>query len=107
SVKRVKKWTEHLRGADGPWVLGSFHGPQQHANDVQNCGFYVAWVLRAWIRGYPAGEDTLEDLLGFRQEVFRLLRDAPRASALPMVDNSDSESSASGMIFSTVSLVDS
>ncbi|KAK0860550.1 hypothetical protein LTR87_017270 [Friedmanniomyces endolithicus] len=96
SMKRVKKWTEHLRGAGGPWVLGSFHGPQQHADDVQNCGFYVAWVLRAWIQGHPAGEDTLEDLLGFRQEVFRLLQDAPRAPALPMVDNSDSESSASG-----------
>ncbi|KAK0851537.1 hypothetical protein LTR87_018024, partial [Friedmanniomyces endolithicus] len=44
----VECWTQHLIGTSRPtrrWRLEHVHGPRQAADDVRNCGVYVAWVF--------------------------------------------------------------
>ncbi|KAK0949603.1 hypothetical protein LTS01_025782, partial [Friedmanniomyces endolithicus] len=61
------------------------HGPRQAADDVRNCGVYVAWVLREWMHGRPGDAEGFPGHLEFRIEMLRLLRGAFRTPGLPGV----------------------
>ncbi|KAK0248368.1 hypothetical protein LTS09_016486 [Friedmanniomyces endolithicus] len=55
------------------------------ANDFVNCGVYVTWVLRHWVRNDDPSAANLTNPLAFLMEILRLLRLSPRVSLLPRV----------------------
>jgi len=61
------------------------HGPRQAADEVRNCGVYVAWVLREWMHGRPGDAEGFPGHLEFRVEMLQLLRGAFRTPRLPSV----------------------
>ncbi|KAK0361994.1 hypothetical protein LTR94_021232, partial [Friedmanniomyces endolithicus] len=84
----VECWTQHLIRTSRPtrrWRLEHVHGPRQAADDVRNCGVYVAWVLREWMHGRPGDAEGFPGHLEFRIEMLRLLRGAFRTPGLPGV----------------------
>ncbi|TKA25935.1 hypothetical protein B0A54_17419 [Friedmanniomyces endolithicus] len=84
----VECWTQHLIGTSRPtrrWRLEHVHGPRQAADDMRNCGVYVAWVLREWMHGRPGDAGGFPGHLEFRVEMLQLLRGAFRTPGLPSV----------------------
>ncbi|KAK0259346.1 hypothetical protein LTR35_018111, partial [Friedmanniomyces endolithicus] len=84
----VECWTQHLIGTSHPtrrWRLEHVHGPRQAADDVRNCGVYVAWVLREWMHGRPGDAEEFRGHLEFRIEMLQLLQGAFRTPGLPSV----------------------
>lgn len=79
----------------------------QGADDDQNCGVYVSWVLRAWVQGFQACAESLVHPLEFRRDILRLMQDAPTTPALPAESECEvcSESSAPGTNNPSVSLI--
>ncbi|KAK0767504.1 hypothetical protein LTR02_018210, partial [Friedmanniomyces endolithicus] len=55
------------------------------ADDVRNCGVYVAWVLREWMHGRPGDAEEFPGHLEFRIEMLQLLQGAFRTPGLPSV----------------------
>jgi len=63
-----------------------------------NCGVYVTWVLRHWIRGDDGGAASFVSPLAFKMEILRLLRMSLTTPVLPPVgeDDARSDSTCSG-----------
>ncbi|KAK3067938.1 hypothetical protein LTR53_014871 [Teratosphaeriaceae sp. CCFEE 6253] len=84
-LQHVEKWAKHRCGKHTSWRLEQFPGPVQAANDTVNCGVYVTWVLRHWVRSDDPSAANLTNPLAFLIEILRLLRLSPRVSLLPSV----------------------
>lgn len=65
-----------------------------------NCGVYVTWVLRHWLRGDDQSAARLTTPLAFKLEILQLLRLSPTIPVLPPVGGDDacSDSSCSGKL---------
>ncbi|KAK4551545.1 hypothetical protein LTR86_011108 [Recurvomyces mirabilis] len=71
------------------WRLEKFDGPFQAKDDSVNCGVYVTWVLRHWIRGNDLDAASLTCPFAFKMEILRLLRTSPTIAKLPSVGEDD------------------
>ncbi|KAK1088984.1 hypothetical protein LTR33_000282 [Friedmanniomyces endolithicus] len=85
-LERVEKWAKHRYGEQTVWRLDSFPGPVQAVNDHVNCGAYVTWVLRRWVRGEDPSPTGLTHPLAFTVEILKWLRLCSRVPVLPSVD---------------------
>lgn len=74
-----------MSGSEVDWRTQGFLGPSQAKNDNKNCGVYVAWVLRQWLRGEEQRAGALLDPLAFMWDVARMLRESPRVDSMPDV----------------------
>ncbi|KAK4551500.1 hypothetical protein LTR86_011141 [Recurvomyces mirabilis] len=89
TLKHVERWARHCDGGQSVWRLEKFDGPFQAKDDYVNCGVYVTWVLRHWIRGNDLVAASLTCPLAFKMEILRLLRTSPTIAKLPSVGEDD------------------
>ncbi|KAK6442637.1 hypothetical protein LTR95_001116 [Oleoguttula sp. CCFEE 5521] len=89
TLKHVERWARHRDGGQSVWRLEKFDGPFQAKDDYVNCGVYVTWVLRHWIRGNDLDAASLTCPLAFKMEILRLLRTSPTIAKLPSVGEDD------------------
>ncbi|KAK0301730.1 hypothetical protein LTR01_009193, partial [Friedmanniomyces endolithicus] len=92
TLQHVERWAIHQCGGGSVWRLENFAGPLQAKDDYVNCGVYVTWVLRHWIRGDDGGAASLVSPLAFKMEILRLLRMSLTTSVLPPVGEDDARS---------------
>ncbi|KAK3116875.1 hypothetical protein LTR53_002315 [Teratosphaeriaceae sp. CCFEE 6253] len=84
-LQHVESLAKHRCGEQTVWRLEQFPGPLQAANDFVNCGVYVTWVLRHWVRSDDPSSANLTNPLAFLIEILQLLRLSPKVSSLPRV----------------------
>ncbi|KAK0949983.1 hypothetical protein LTS01_025699, partial [Friedmanniomyces endolithicus] len=92
TLQHVERWAIHQCGGGSVWRLENFAGPLQAKDDYVNCGVYVTWVLRHWIRGDDGGAASLVSPLAFKMEILRLLRMSLTTPVLPPVGEDDARS---------------
>ncbi|KAK1047825.1 hypothetical protein LTR74_017678 [Friedmanniomyces endolithicus] len=94
-LQNVERWAKHRCGEQTIWRLEQFPGPVQAANDYVNCGVYVIWVLRHWVRSDDPSTAVLKNPLAFLIEILRLLQLSPRVPLLPSVGEIEAHSQIS------------